>query len=304
VSTGTFSTLTRRRFELKSDARSCRHVARLLSGGFALCISLLLATCAPHVADPPRPTSTQGAQSSGAGCPSDTSHEVPKTAATEPTSNATVTIEFECSRVPLPEEWDAKASPLSSRVDRERLTGVVLRAFGKYPKQLFFKRVRQVVLLRALTIQDQSVTGTAIDGALIVVSECNGKQLDDLTIERAFHYQVANMFFQTNPELLDSNAWLQANPPRFEYGIEQIHTNYEPLYGAKNLVDGFLTSESKSRLREDFCTYAQELLCGSGSLWAASRDIGNVRLKLDLVVAFYEKLDKAFTRDQLKSFQH
>jgi hypothetical protein len=209
----------------------------------------------------------------------------------------------------FPKEWlsrqiQAKARPLA-KAEVERTTRILNEGIKKYPPRLLDQELRTVYVLSDLSYRGITACGTYSAKDIYVVNQGETMGYNDAWVEATFHHEFSSLLLLHHPQYLEANAWSAVNPHSFRYGedgvqaIKQHHDNQECDRSLCSV--GFWCEYSQNSMEDDFNMLAERLFLGDATLRAMASKYPKIRKKLDLVIAFYEKLDPTLNQESFLS---
>lgn len=95
------------------------------------------------------------------------------------------------------------------------------------------------------------------------------------------------------------------NPAGFKYlgnGVDAVRQKVAGTLLRHELhKKGFLVEYAQSKLENDLNGFAKMLFSGEAELWRVAEAFPRIRRKLDLTLAFYQKIDPAFNLAYFRS---
>lgn len=187
----------------------------------------------------------------------------------------------------------------------ERARSVLTTALAKYPHALLEAELKAVYVLSELRYRGVVTSGTNSSTCVFLKMGPDTSRYTDLYIEGTFHAEFSSILIRNHADLLDKEAWQQANPPDFSYlgdGVEAVKQGKARRSYEESLLErGFLTEYGSSTLENDFNGMALRLFTGEAQVWKLADQYPRIKTKLDLALAFYRKLDPSFTEAFFKS---
>jgi hypothetical protein len=153
---------------------------------------------------------------------------------------------------------------------------------------------------------DTPYGGTNSSNAVYISNDGIGQGFTNNFLEQTFHHEFSSILFRNHAGLLDTVEWKKANMPDFDYndpenGVGSIRKNQTSQHIDTLLCEkGFLTEYSLSSMENDINTFAQNLFCSSPDFWRVVKTYPGINKKVNLLVAFYSKLDPVFTESYFK----
>jgi len=205
----------------------------------------------------------------------------------------------------FPKQWlsrqiRAKARPLA-KAEVERTTRILNEAIKKYPPRVLDQELQTVYVLSDLSYRGISACGTYSAKDLYIVNDGESMGYTDAWVESTFHHEFSSLLLLHHPQYLETSAWSSVNPHSFRYGedgvlaIKQHRDNQECDRSLCSV--GFWCEYSQSSMEDDFNILAERLFLGDATLLAMASQYPKIKRKLDLVIAFYEKLDPTLNKE-------
>ena len=204
----------------------------------------------------------------------------------------------------FPKHWyrdsiHAQTRPLKQdEVERSAL--IVERCLAKYPDSLLQASLTQVYVLESLRFFGTPYGGTYANKKVFLTNKGAQRGYSDHYIEKVFHAEFSSVLLQSHADYFDKNAWRAANVDTFSYGpgsgvlalkngtsSEMFRTNFHEM--------GLLNQYAMSSLENDFNAFAKNIFLPTQRFWYSIEQHPRLQQKLDLVVAFYHRLDPHFT---------
>jgi len=214
-----------------------------------------------------------------------------------------IPIYFECSSQTFPMYWSTpEISAECSSLDRgelKRSAELVKRAMAKYPVSVLKQNIRKIYVLRSMSFYGQAFGGTNSLDAVYLTNNGVSMGYTDTYIEQVFHHEFSSVLLRNFPADLDTGAWKHNNTAPYGkggvYALQSVSagTSFDSLYWQH----GFLYQYAQSDMENDFNSFAENIFAPNSMFWDAVSRYPALRNKLDLVIAFYNRLDPSFTRD-------
>src|SRR5690606_16404265 len=125
----------------------------------------------------------------------------------------------------------------------------------------------------------------------------------------ALHHEMASWLFYRYAEHFDKAAWLQANPPGFEYSGGAIAAAQAIGEGRRRvdrieedqLPSGFVNNYCRVSLDNDFSEVASHLFSNQPRFWAAVEQHDALAQKVRLAIRFYEQVDERYSEEYFRN---
>lgn len=221
-----------------------------------------------------------------------------------------VRISFAYSPSIFPVEW--QASPISAAGERiaaseiSRSKAIMVKALEKYPGASLRNDLKIVYFLKSMQFYDVGYGGTNSTDALYLTNSGVASGYTDLYLEQTFHHEYSSILYRNHPSFINETAWKSANIAGFDYndpenGVGAIRNNESSQDLDTALCrKGFLTQYSLSGFENDINTFAQNIFSPSEGFWQIADKYPRISKKLKLLIAFYNKIDPAFTEDYFR----
>lgn len=198
----------------------------------------------------------------------------------------------------FPESWRGEKAAASAEAlpnDRhEAALRVMDAALAKYPAEVLSGHLRTLYLLGELRYRGVITSGTNSRTDVYVKIGPVEKGFTARHNEGVFHAEFSSILIRNQPQFLDQEAWMAANPPGFTYlgdGVDAVKQGKARTKADSSLnAQGFLSQYSQSTLEDDFNGFAARLWTGDASLWQLAKEHPPIQRKLDLVLRFYQQL--------------
>ncbi len=181
----------------------------------------------------------------------------------------------------------------------EKALSILKRALAKYPPGVLATNLRNVYVLAELRHRNVITSGTNSRTGVYLKFGEEHAGYTAAHIEATFHAEFSSILLRNHPALLDADAWRDANPEGFAYlgdGVEAVKQGKAGRKPQEALLEqGFLSEYAGSTLENDFNGIAAKLFTGDTSLWSLAAKHPRIQRKLDLSLAFYQKLDPMFS---------
>jgi hypothetical protein len=235
-------------------------------------------------------------------------------AQTEDTTIQQVKVVFEYSADIFPDDWrneriDAQGQQIATE-EIARSKQVAIKALNKYSSTLLDYNLKALYFLKSMKFFGVSFGGTNSVDALYLTNNGTSLGYTDAYIEQTFHHEFSSILFRNYERFFDTVAWKKANDPNFDYndpesGVGAIRTGRSSQVLDTSLSRyGFLTEYSMSSLENDLNTMAQNLFLPDISFWSIVDKYAKIKTKMQLLVAFYNKLDSRYTEKYFRNFDH
>ena len=210
----------------------------------------------------------------------------------------------------FPESW-RKAPVLASGEELpeehfERVRRILGRALAKYPPQVLRADLKAVYVLAELRYSGVITSGTNSRTCVYLKIGDVKRGFTDSHIESVFHAEFSSILLRNYARHFDKEAWQAVNPPGFRYlgnGVDAVKQKKAGLKLSDALHEvGFLKEHSQSTLENDLNALANLLFSGDANLWEISARFSKIRRKVDLALAFYQKIDPIFTEPYFRKF--
>jgi len=209
----------------------------------------------------------------------------------------------------FPESWRKPPVLASGEVLPEdqikRMRMILERALKKYPPQVLKADLKAVYVLAELRYSGVITSGTnSLTTVYLKIGDVK-KGFTEAHIEGVFHAEFSSILLRNHAHLFDKAAWQAVNPPGFKYlgnGVDAVKKKVAGTVLRDELHEkGFLVEYAQSTLENDLNGFAKMLFNGGPELWRVAETFPKIRRKLDLTLAFYQRIDPAFTEAFFRS---
>lgn len=213
----------------------------------------------------------------------------------------------------FPEHW--RQPPISAKfrkLDKEeenRSRECIVKAMGKYPDAMLRKNLKNVYVLRVINFYNVGFGATYYEKNLYIANSGVIMGYTNRFIEQSFHHEFSSILFFAYADVFDKKAWIACNPTGFEYsdeatgGVQSLKDNKDGTYFAETYnKQGFLDQYSQSSMENDVNEIAQQLFSPDPGFWDMVAKYPALKCKVDLLITFYHKIDKAFTLEYFKKY--
>lgn len=203
----------------------------------------------------------------------------------------------------FPESWRRAPVHASGEVlpddQFDRVRTILDRALKKYPPQVLQADLKAVHVLAELRYCGVVTSGTNSRTSVYLKIGDVEKGFTDAHIEGVFHAEFSSILLRNHANLFDKEAWQAANPPGFKYlgnGVDAVKQKKASTTLREELHEqGFLVEYAQSTMENDLNGFAKLLFNGDARLWRTAEAFPKIKRKLDLTLAFYQKMDPAFS---------
>ncbi len=187
----------------------------------------------------------------------------------------------------------------------KRAQMILGRALKKYPPQVLQADLKAVYVLAELRYSGVITSGTNSRTSVYLKIGDVKKGFTDAHIEGVFHAEFSSILMRNHTQHLDKDAWNAVNPPGFKYlgnGVDAVRQKTAGTVLREELHEkGFLVEYAQSTLENDLNGLAKMLFNGEAELWAIAAKFPKIQRKLNLTLAFYQKIDASFSEAFFRS---
>lgn len=209
----------------------------------------------------------------------------------------------------FPESWRKEPVLASGEVlpddQIKRAQMLLQRALKKYPPQVLHADLKAVYVLAELRYSGVITSGTNSRTSVYLKIGDVKKGFTDAHIEGVFHAEFSSILLRNHAHDLDQDAWQAVNPSGFKYlgnGVDAVRQRVASTVLRDELHEkGFLVEYAQSTLENDLNGFAKMLFNGEAELWEVAARFPKVQRKLDLTLAFYQKIDASFNEAYFRS---
>lgn len=209
----------------------------------------------------------------------------------------------------FPDSWRRAPVLASGEVLPEdqikRVRTMLERALKKYPSQVLQADLKAVYVLAELRYSGVITSGTnSRTSVYLKIGEVK-QGFTDLHNEGVFHAEFSSILLRNHARFFDKEAWQAVNPPGFKYlgnGVDAVKQKKAGLALRDELHEaGFLVEYAQSTMENDLNGMAKMLFNGEAALWQIADKHLRIQRKLKLTLAFYQKIDPAFSEAFFRS---
>jgi hypothetical protein len=222
-------------------------------------------------------------------------------------------IQFTFDPTIFPESWrDAPINAWGESIGKAevlRTKTIVSQALKKYPAPVLMENLKSVFFLKSMKFFDVGYGGTNSTDAVYLTNNGISMGYTDSYIERTFHHEFSSILFRNFISRFDTVEWKKANIMGFDYndpenGVGAIRNNQSSQEPDSVLCKkGFLTQYAVSSLENDVNTLSQNLFLPTPGFWDLVDKYPRIRKKMNILLAFYKKLDPLFTENYFRNFK-
>ncbi|MEI9944920.1 MAG: hypothetical protein WDN26_11965 [Chitinophagaceae bacterium] len=225
-----------------------------------------------------------------------------------------VKVNFEYALNIFPESW--RTSPINAWGDPipsgeiVRSEAIMVKALNKYPLTVLKKELTSIYFLRSMKFYDVSYGGTNSTDAVYITNNGIAVGYTEFYLEQTFHHEFSSILFRNHVEFLDTSDWKRNNLASFDYndpenGVGSIRNNQSSQDLDSVLCEkGFLTQYAMSSMENDINTFAQNIFCPTAEFRRVMEKYPRINKKVKLLIAFYNKINPAFTEDFFKKLKN
>ncbi len=208
----------------------------------------------------------------------------------------------------FPLQWrggkvSAEADPLNENL-RSQSASLIREALSLYPAEVLQRNLDKVFILGGLRFRGVKAGGTRSSRSVYLVAA----SIDTAPhLTRIFHAEFSSILFRNAAALFDEEAWSKALPEGFAYrgsGVQSIQSGRASKKPDEALMKlGFIHEYAQSSKEEDFNSYAAGLLTGDETFWLGIEKNPAMKMKAELVMAFYRSVHPAFTPEFFRNLR-
>jgi len=219
-----------------------------------------------------------------------------------------VEIRFDVSDKTFPSSWQNKkinpqAEPLA-KYEVGNVINCLEETFTKYPETILCKYLKRVFVFKSMHFYNVPYGGTFYKSTVYITDDNENLNCSYDLLENYFHHEFSSILLDKNTCFLKKKKWKKLNPAGFHYGkggLQAIVTGSAEMSFDPELNErGFLTRYSEASLEEDFNVYCQNIFNGGPSFWKLVDKVPKIKAKTDLVIRFYQLIDKSFTEEYFR----
>jgi hypothetical protein len=216
-----------------------------------------------------------------------------------------IPIYFTVSENTFPESWKTKkinAKGISlTKNEYKRSKEIIIKILKKYPTKVIKENLKAIYILDDIKFYGQTYGGTNSNDVVYLTNKGENKGYDDFYIEQLFHAEFSSVLLRKYSYYFDKEEWSKCNSKDFKYGDGGLNALKNNLTGQDFVEDinkqGLLTQYGMSNLENDFNSFAKNIFLPKRNFDVVLKKYKNLNKKKDLIVKFYEKIDKQFSSD-------
>jgi len=220
-------------------------------------------------------------------------------------------VYYQVDKKIFPCKWrNNRIRPEYTPIDAKDIPGtqaILNTALDKYPENVLRKNLKRIYVLKTMFCFGLEYGGTYYKRNVYVTNNGLENGYTRQYIEGTFHHEFSSVLLKRQKKHFEKEAWLSANPPDFTYGsggVAALRTEKTSLRLDSTLfVDGFLNEYSLASIEEDFNCYAEFIFLGDAAFWNAWEGNEAIRRKTEILISFYQRIDKVFTLEYFRSLQ-
>ena len=212
-----------------------------------------------------------------------------------------VAISFTVDENTFPYHWlsneiNGKGISLD-KIEIERSLAVVQKALSKYPQELIAANLTKIYVLKYIEFYGVEYGGTYYNGVLYLVN--NGIELGstDFYIEKSLHHEFSSVLLENYRDNFKKEEWIALN--ELDYGNGGVEALKNGTVGQtlahKLNRKGFLYEYAVSSFENDFNSFAENLFIPKANFYTQVKKNTKLSKKLELIIEFYNSIDKTFT---------
>lgn len=209
----------------------------------------------------------------------------------------------------FPEDWTGKrVNAQATRIRRKevaRSISVISKAMDKYPVDFLKKNLKSIIVFKQMSFFNLRYGGTHSIDRIYLTNDGIWKGYSDDSIELTFHHEMASILLQNYPQYIDKEKWTKQNLKAYSGdGVMAIaNLNVDKTFYRKLHKSGFLHAFSSSGFRNDFVSFAENILMGNPEFFRAVETFPIIKKKYQMMTVFYYMVDAKFTPAYFRRIQ-
>jgi len=215
-------------------------------------------------------------------------------------------IIFTTSANTFPAEW--YGSPINAQAENlapeeiERSKKIIITALKKYPIEVLNYNLKKVYVLKSMNFFGADYGGTNSTDVVYVCNADVAMGYTDIYIEESFHHEFSSILLRNYRSSFNEQQWRDINPEEFQY-FDESTGGWDAIKQGRSSKDfspefhseGFLYEYAQSTLENDFNSFAENIFMGNEDFFTATDQYEKLKMKLDLIVSFYNSINPQFT---------
>jgi hypothetical protein len=201
----------------------------------------------------------------------------------------------------FPDEWlDKKTRARATACDTIKFKtdlSAIQKAFSKYPKNFIDNEVKHIYIMGKISFNKEWFTGTNSRYDIFIASTDNDE------IEKTFHHEFSSILLRNHPNFTMEINWKALSPELIggnsAFAIEQGYNDV--TFNKKLCEKGYLSKYSLSNWENDFNMYAENIFTGGKEFWKIVDAYPKVKIKTNMVIAYYAKLNAVLSEDYFRA---
>lgn len=219
-----------------------------------------------------------------------------------------IPISFVTDKEMFPESWrggdiDGEAESLD-KTEYKRMRQLMKKVLAKYPVEVLKANLVKIYVLKKIEFYEVEYGGTNSNDRVYITNQGLLNNYSDQYIEQVFHAEFSSILLRNFPQFLSEADWTAINPDDFTYGGEgyiairdgKASEDYDSTLNA----DGFLNQYATSNFENDLNSFAKNIFAADEGFWDLCFNYEGLEKKLNLAIAFYAKINAAFTLEAFK----
>lgn len=219
-----------------------------------------------------------------------------------------ITVSFVTDDHMFPESWlggsvNGRASSLDE-AEYARSKRILSKSLAKYPLWILKKNLKKIYILHDLNFYGVNYGGTNSTDAVYLTNQGVEKNYTDLYLEQIFHEEFSSILLRNYASYIDETAWMECASDSITYGgtgADAIRNGKAgEHFDARINENGFLGEYATSNFENDINSFAKNIFCPKPDFWKLMKDYPRLQCKLNMIIKFYHKIDKEFTKEFFK----
>jgi hypothetical protein len=209
----------------------------------------------------------------------------------------------------FPKTWTDERADALKETEIEESRELIEAELEKYPPALIKKTLSRIYIVDTLYKGQLKQGGT--NSLKNIYLETKNPEKLHCQITSIFHAEYSSILLRNYSDFFPMTEWTSQNPSGFTYfgkngnkAIQAGHASSATYTLAEIRENGgaFISEYAQADAEDDFNSIAKRLFNGSRMLWAAydKKDL-KIKAKVDILIKFYNSVDKKFDYDFFKN---
>ena len=159
-------------------------------------------------------------------------------------------------------------------------------------------------MLKVIQFYGQKYGGTNSSDRVYISNIGIAYGYNDRYLEKSFHHEFSSVLLRKYPRYFNKKAW--KNLSKLPYDLGGVNAlkqgkDSQTIDSSFN-INGFLYQYATSVIENDFDSFAENLFSPAAGFWEAVEKYPLLKKKADIIIGFYNHLNKIFTKQYFLSF--